>query len=74
MAEMSTIGKLAFGFLCVGLANFLMAAAAWDLAPADLKSELERLRIPVSKTAGPRETEAFRLVENYIDEAIGDLV
>jgi hypothetical protein len=51
----------------------ILATRIHLVAPADLRSELERLRIPVTKTAGPRETEAFRLVENYIDEAIGDL-
>ena len=33
-AELSTISKLALGFLCVALGNLMMAAAAWDLAPA----------------------------------------
>ena len=31
--EMSTVAKLAFGFLCVALGNLVMVAAAWDLAP-----------------------------------------
>ena len=31
--EMSTIAKLAFGFLCVALGNLVMVAAAWDLPP-----------------------------------------
>jgi POT family proton-dependent oligopeptide transporter len=38
--EMSTIGKLAFGFLCVGLANLVMAAAAFGLAPSAKASPL----------------------------------
>jgi POT family proton-dependent oligopeptide transporter len=33
-AELSTISKLALGFLCVALGNLMMAAAAWDLAPS----------------------------------------
>jgi POT family proton-dependent oligopeptide transporter len=33
-AELSTISKLALGFLCVALGNLMMAAAASDLAPA----------------------------------------
>ena len=37
---MSTIAKLAFGFLCVGLGNFLLVAAAWDLAPSAKASPL----------------------------------
>jgi POT family proton-dependent oligopeptide transporter len=32
--EMSTVAKLAFGFLCVALGNLVMVAAAWGLAPA----------------------------------------
>src|SRR5437879_2904410 len=32
--EMSTIAKLAFGFLCVALGNLVMVAAAWGLSPA----------------------------------------
>src|SRR5437868_7624470 len=32
-AELSTISKLALGFLCVALGNLIMVAAAWDLAP-----------------------------------------
>jgi POT family proton-dependent oligopeptide transporter len=32
-AELSTISKLALGFLCVALGNLMMAAAASDLAP-----------------------------------------
>lgn len=33
------------------------------LAPADIESEFSRLRIIVSKTAGPREVEAFEWLE-----------
>jgi hypothetical protein len=51
----------------------ILATRVHLIAPAELRRELERLRTPVTKTAGPREAEAFRLVENYIDEAIGDL-
>jgi POT family proton-dependent oligopeptide transporter len=32
--EMSTVAKLAFGFLCVALGNLVMVAAAWHLGPA----------------------------------------
>jgi POT family proton-dependent oligopeptide transporter len=38
--EMSTIAKLAFGFLCVALGNLVMVAAAWDLAPSAKASPL----------------------------------
>ncbi|MBV8835058.1 MAG: MFS transporter, partial [Alphaproteobacteria bacterium] len=37
---MSTISKLAFGFICVALGNLLLVAAAWDLAPAGKASPL----------------------------------
>ena len=39
-AELSTIAKLAFGFLCVALGNLMMAAAAWDLAAGRKASPL----------------------------------
>jgi len=32
-AELSTVTKLALGFICVALGNLIMMAAAWDLAP-----------------------------------------
>ena len=38
--EMSTITKLAFGFVCVALGNFLLVAAAWELAPGAKASPL----------------------------------
>jgi POT family proton-dependent oligopeptide transporter len=38
--EMSTIAKLAFGFLCVALGNLIMAASAWNLAPGQKASSL----------------------------------
>ena len=39
-AELSTISKLALGFLCVALGNLVMAAAAWELAPSAKASPL----------------------------------
>lgn len=39
-AELSTISKLALGFLCVALGNLIMAAAAWELAPGVKASPL----------------------------------
>jgi POT family proton-dependent oligopeptide transporter len=38
--EMSTVAKLAFGFLCVALGNLVMVAAAWNLGPAAKASPL----------------------------------
>jgi len=52
----------------------ILATRIHLISPQELRAELERLRSPVKKTAGPRETEAFQLIENYIDETIGDLV
>jgi hypothetical protein len=51
----------------------ILATRIHLIAPADLRQELDRLRTPVEKTAGPREFEAFQLIESYIDEAVGDL-
>jgi POT family proton-dependent oligopeptide transporter len=39
-AGLSTIAKLAFGFLCVALGNLVMAGGAWDLAPGAKASPL----------------------------------
>jgi hypothetical protein len=52
----------------------ILATRVHLTSPAELKKELTRLRIPVEKTAGPRETEAFQLIENFIDESLSDLV
>jgi proton-dependent oligopeptide transporter, POT family len=38
--EMSTVAKLALGFLCVALGNLVMVAAAWNLAPGAKSSPL----------------------------------
>ena len=38
--EMSTVAKMAFGFLCVALGNLVMVAAAWNLGPAAKASPL----------------------------------
>jgi hypothetical protein len=44
-------------------------ATRLHLIPADeVRAELTRLRIPVEKTAGPRERAAWELVANYVDE------
>jgi POT family proton-dependent oligopeptide transporter len=38
--EMSTVTKLAFGFICVALGNLLLVGAAWDLGPDGKASPL----------------------------------
>jgi hypothetical protein len=38
------------------------------IPPADVDADFARLRIPVEKTAGPREWEAWRLLERYREE------
>lgn len=44
------------------------------LPPADVRAELARLKIPVDKTAGPREAEAFSLLEGYVEETLSELL
>ena len=42
-----------------------------DFLPHDeIVAELERLRSPVEKTAGPRESEAFEFLDKYIHDSI----
>ncbi len=42
-----------------------------DFLPHDeICAEIERLRSPVAKTAGPQETEAFAFLEKFINESI----
>jgi uncharacterized protein len=44
-------------------------ATRLDLIPAgEVEAEMARLRTPVSKTAGPRELEAFSILERYVAE------
>ena len=44
----------------------ILATRLHLLAPADVHAEFERLRVIVDKTAGPREREAFKLLEDYV--------
>ena len=46
----------------------ILATRRHMIPAAELHAELERLRIPVAKTAGPREEQAFDLLWNYIHE------
>lgn len=48
-------------------------ATRLHLLPADeVRAELRRLESPVQKTAGPRELEAFALVQAYVARQLGD--
>ncbi len=43
------------------------------LLPADeIRAEFERLAVPIDKTAGPQEREAFALLNNYVAELTAD--
>jgi hypothetical protein len=42
------------------------------LPAAEIRTELERLQVPVDKTAGPREREAMELVRRHVRAAVGD--
>lgn len=50
--EMSTIAKLAFGFLCVALGNLVMMAAAWNLVPGEKASPLWLVGYFIAVTIG----------------------
>ncbi len=52
----------------------ILATRVHLLSPIEIRNELQRLRVPVTKTAGPRETEAFQLVEDFIDQALSELI
>jgi hypothetical protein len=44
------------------------------LLPADqIRDELNRLQVPVEKTAGPREQEAWALVRDYVTNRLAEL-
>jgi hypothetical protein len=79
MARVVNVGRIRdfFGFNRAKhavLEGAILATRVHLIAPAELRSELERLRIPVQKTAGPRELEAFGLIETSIEQAISDVV
>lgn len=46
----------------------ILATRLGMLDPAQIDDDLERLRIPVEKTAGPDERAAFELVRSYISQ------
>jgi uncharacterized protein len=50
----------------------ILASRARMLPAAEIRAELERLQVPVDKTAGPREREAMELVRRHVIAAVGD--
>lgn len=52
----------------------ILATRVHLLSPDEIRGELSRLRTPVVKTAGPRETEAFQLVEDFVEESLSELM
>ncbi len=53
------------------LEGAILATRVHILPPEKLHEEFERLRVIVNKTAGPREREAFELLERYVRAAAG---
>jgi uncharacterized protein len=51
-------------------ASIIASRARW-LPAEEIRPELERLRVLVDKTAGPREREAMELVRRYVRAAVG---
>jgi uncharacterized protein len=50
----------------------IIASRARMLPAAEIRTELERLQVPVDKTAGPREREAMELVRRHVRAAVGE--
>jgi uncharacterized protein len=50
----------------------IIASRVRMLPAAEIRAELERLQLPVDKTAGPREREAMELVRRHVRAAVGD--
>lgn len=46
----------------------ILATRLHLLPPEDVRRQLEALRVPVEKTAGPQEREAFALIERFVEE------
>ena len=49
----------------------ILATRVEFLAPADIREQFARLKIPVEKTAGPSERTAFQRLEDYVADRIG---
>jgi hypothetical protein len=48
----------------------ILATRTHLLPPQQIRDELARLAVPVEKTAGPREREAWKLLTSYVDERL----
>jgi uncharacterized protein len=48
----------------------ILATRVHLLAADEIRREFERLRVPVEKTAGPREREAFAFLQDYVSQAV----
>jgi len=48
----------------------ILATRTHLLPPEQIRDELARLAVPVEKTAGPREREAWELLTSYVDEQL----
>lgn len=46
----------------------ILATRLHLLPEDDIRRQFAELKVPVDKTAGPQETEAFRLLERYVDD------
>jgi len=49
----------------------ILATRVHLLPPDQIRDELTRLAVPVEKTAGPREREAWALVGGFIESKLG---
>ncbi len=49
----------------------ILATRLHLLEPDDVRRQLEWLRSPVQKTAGPNETAAFALIEEFVEQTLG---
>lgn len=52
----------------------ILATRVHLLPPAELRREFGWLKRAVDKTAGPREAEAFELLEQYVEESLSELL
>ena len=50
----------------------ILATRTHLLPPQQIRDEMARLAVPVGKTAGPREREAWQLLAEYVDQRLVD--
>ena len=68
LAEFPTTREAAFGYRVVETRTRLRPEFA-DLPRAEIEAELRRLAVPVEKTGGPAEHEAFALLVRHVEGA-----